>query len=335
MFVSAIEDEPVLLSPERVDQLVEFAENSRTKILFVQIYRANQAWFPSDIASTDRFEEGVRAFGADPFGELIIKAHAKGIQVHAWLNLLSLGNNKNAKILAKYGPEILTRNVKPKRRIEDYRIDNQYFLEPGDPRVRDELARMVEEIVRAYPQLDGLQFDYIRYPDVKPFYGWTQQNIARFQQAHPAAVITDNSPDWQNWKRQQVTELLLTLVAKARSIRPDIKVSTTGCVSFARAYYEAFQDWPFWLNSGMIDFVTLMDYAPEPKDFARYIADAQKRVNDFSKVYVAVGAYKLLKSPRKFARELDIVKESGAGGCIVFYYGNLKKSSRLQEIWLR
>ena len=72
----------------------------------------------------------------DPVGLLIKQAHAQGIQVHAWINFLSLGNNTNAYFIKKYGTEVLSRNLKAKNKIEDFKIDHQYFLEPGDWRVR-------------------------------------------------------------------------------------------------------------------------------------------------------------------------------------------------------
>jgi uncharacterized lipoprotein YddW (UPF0748 family) len=323
LFVSVIEKTPVLSSKEEIIKLISFAKKARIKTLFVQVYRANLSWFPSKIADQAPYERYLKAVGEDPFALLIKKAHAEGIEVHAWLNLLTLSKNINAPLLKKYGPSILTKDIKPKQKIEDYTIDQQYFLEPGDLRVRKELKDMVEEVLRAYPQLDGIQFDYIRYPDFHPVYGYTSMNVERFRKATGIKTIKNNDPAWQDWKRAQVTDLLKELIQKVKAISPKIHISTTGCMSYSRAYHEAFQDWPSWVNTGLVEFVTVMSYPDNVEEFQKNIADAKKRVSDFKKIKLGVGAYKFTSNPITFIRQFDLCEKSGSGACAVFYYGSL------------
>ena len=317
LFVSVIQEPPVLSSRQEIDHLIAFSKKARIKNLFVQIYRANQAWFPSKIGDSRPYQTCLKNVSEDSFALLIREAHAAGIQVHAWLNLLSLSANADAPFLKKYGPQILTRNLKEKKTLEDYKIDDQYFLEPGDLRVRRDLSALVEEIVRAYPDLDGVQFDYIRYPDLHPAYGYTQMNVGRFKKATGLRTVEEESPVWKDWKRAQVTGLLERLVKKARAIRPGIQISTTGLVPYSRANLEGFQDWRFWLGSGLVDFVTLMCYAPDVSGFERSLADSKKHAGDLKKVNFAVGAYALLDSPKIFKKQFEMCEESGSRGCVV------------------
>jgi uncharacterized lipoprotein YddW (UPF0748 family) len=306
LFVTVVQEPAVLSSREEAEKLVDFAVKARVGELFVQVYYAGRR-VP---------EEDVLEF-------LIKKAHAAGIKVHAWLNILSLGNNKDALILKKYGTDVLTCNRKAKRSIEDYRIDNQYFLEPGDGRVREALSGIVEDVVRAYPDLDGIQFDYIRYPDTKPAYGYTAENMERYKKATGCQAIGECDKAWKDWKRDQVTELLEILAKKARSIRPDIQVSATGCMPYVRAYYEAFQDWPSWIDRGIVDFVTVMSYSPYPEEFGRWIAQAKSKVKDPGRMNIGIGAYKLVRSPGIFEKEFRASETSGAGSVVIFHYGSL------------
>lgn len=264
--------------------------------------------------------------------ELLIRlAHARGIRVHAWINLLSLGTNKDALILRKYGVSILTRNLKPKKSIEDYKIDDQYFLEPGDLWVRFELAGLVAEIVARYPGLDGIQFDYIRYPDKHPFYGYTKINVDRFKEATGREAVEEYSDVWNDWKRAQVTELLELLVRQVRKARTDIQVSTTACAPFVRAYKEAFQDWPSWLSSGLIDFVTLMSYSKDTDEFGTFVSEAMTKA-EVSKVNVAVGAYALQGKPELFRQQIRICESRGSRSCVVFHYGSMLESPALADV---
>jgi len=101
-------DPPTLSSRADMESLVHFAKKAKVRILFVQIYRANQAWFPSKVGDTGSYKVALQGLGEDPFAFLIREAHHAGIEVHAWLNLLSLSTNENArssKIRAGYSDQ--------------------------------------------------------------------------------------------------------------------------------------------------------------------------------------------------------------------------------------
>ena len=331
LFVSLVQDPPTLSSHSHILKLVDFAKTAHINILFVQIYRANQAWFPSKTTDDKPYQIYLKTFSEDPLGLLIQEAHRSGIKVHAWLNLLSLSNNKEASFIKKYGLSILTRNSKDKKTIDDYKIDDQYFLEPSDPHVRRDLSRIVGEILQTYPSLDGIQFDYIRYPDVHPSYGYTQYNMEQFKKKTAVKTISEKDPLWRQWKRDQVTQLLKELVHKAQQVHPGIQVSTTGCVSYIRAYEEAFQDWPSWLKMGLVDFVTIMSYPTDTLEFQKNIFDAQKRTTNFKKINIAVGAYKPEHSPAVFKENFQLCQESGGGACVIFHYGSVLQKPAIRE----
>ncbi len=333
LFVSVIQEPAVLSSREEIRKLIHFSKTSKIETLFVQVYRSNKAWFPSKVSNTEPYQTCLKNVSEDPFALLIREAHAEGIKVHAWLNLLSLSANGQAPILKKYGPEILTRNLKVKKTLEDYKIDNQFFLEPGDLRVRQVLSTVVEEILSAYPELDGIQFDYIRYPDMHPAYGHTKINTDRFKKATGAKTIEEQSQAWKSWKRKQVTYLLKTLVEKARSMRPGIQVSTTGLMPYIRANEEAFQDWRSWVKSGLVDFVTLMCYTRDDAQFQRYLKDGQYRIGDLKKVNIAMGAYKLVDSPEIFLHQYKICEESQNRSCLALHYGSLLENPVLGSVY--
>ena len=332
LLVSTIQDPQVLSSAHEMEKLVAFAKNAGLDTLFIQVYRANRSWFPSAYADATPYQKCSQGVAQDPFALLIAQSHAQGLKVFAWFNVLSLSENKDAPILKRYGPEVLTRNAEKKKELSDYKIDNQFFLEPGDRRVRHDLLGIVEEMVRRYPDLDGILFDYIRYPDVKPAYGYTTANMARFKNTTGSSDIREKNELWRKWKRDQVTELLGTLIKKARSISPKISVAAAGCVSYVRAYDEAFQDWPSWVNNGLVDFVVLMNYPIDLKEFERNSAEAKGKVNDFKKVKIAVGAYKLLKMPEMFAQQLLSAKNTDGGGRVVFHYGSLCDEPLLETV---
>jgi len=334
LFVSLVQEPSIFSNRKNIKELVNFASSTGINTLFIQVYRENKAWFPSQTADSSPYEICRNDLSEDPLALIIRLAHQKGIQVHAWLNLLSLTQNQGSKFLKQYGTDILTRDVKKKDNLRDYLIDSQYFLEPGDYRVRQDLAKIVGELLGAYPELDGVQFDYIRYPDKDPHYGYTKKNIERFKKSAGVRAIDDESLVWKNWKRAQVTELLDCLVKAARNQRPGIQVSATGCMPYARAYYEAYQDWLFWIDKGLVDFVIIMDYSADPVEFRRWLKPIKEKLSDPSKVKVSVGAYKLVKDPEIFDREFRYAEEFGITTA-VFHYGSLLENPRLASIIMR
>ena len=320
-----------LSSRRRILKIVDTAKACKLNTIFIQVYRGNQAWFLSQTADSKPYRECLRGVGSDPLELLIKEAHAQGIKVYAWMNLLSLSENSQASIIKKYGTDILTRNLNEKKTLKDYKIDNQYFLEPGDLNVRRELSQLVEELIQTHPDMDGILFDYIRYPDTKPDYGYTLINMSRFKSAHPGVKIDKESPVWKNWKREQVNDLLKLLVERARALRPGIQAAATACAPYVRAYYEAYQDWPSWVNTNLVDFVLLMSYPANVKDFSQDVQEAKGKVKDTKKLLIALPAYKLKNSPEIFSREFQEAKRSKTGGYAVFHYDSLLESPALAD----
>lgn len=335
LFVSVIQQPQTLASSEAVLELIQFARRAGITALFIQIYRGDQAWFSSELADDSPYREALKKNGEDTLDLLIREAHASGIAVHAWLNLLSLSKNTEAPILKKYGPAVLTQKPGPeKNKLEDYLIDNQYFLEPSDPRVHEHLLGILGEVLRAYPGLDGIQADYIRYPDSQPFYGYTPENLEAFRAASGIREVSEFTPGWKDWRRGRVTALVEKLSKRARELRPGIIFSTTGCAPYARAYHEAFQDWARWVELGLADFVTMMSYPLDPLDLEENLMGAGARAEGLSNINVGIGAYKMAAKADIFQKHWQICTASGARGCAVFHYGSLHEDPALAGILL-
>lgn len=87
----------------------------------------------------------------DPLAYIAAKAHASGIQVHAWYAVYYEG----AKGLQPAHPEWLCSD------IDGVRMDTAYFMSPQIPGVNDYLLSVIKDSL-AY-DIDGVQLDYIRY----------------------------------------------------------------------------------------------------------------------------------------------------------------------------
>lgn len=359
LWITCIGDSNVLGSADEMRNAVSFAKKSGFGILFVQVFRGDKAWFDSDLAEDEPFQKNRAKVKTDSFRALIEAAHAEGIEVHAWLNTLTLSQNWEAQLLKRFGNSVLTRDqhgrpalvdpaVKEKSVLDKYYMrEEQLFLEPGDPNVRAHVAGIVKELAGKYPELDGIHFDYIRYPAAPPYlpgsrfnaigisYGYGWENVKRFTAEtgiDPKDVNwkADESQAWDDWKREQVTSLIREAGGEARKINPKIRISAAVIASFDRAYFAAYQDWTRWVEDGVVDFIALMSYSHDSR-YVRLVAkNAIGLVGDPSKVFIGLGAFLMEKRPDLLERQIDQGEALGAGGLIIFDYDSFLKAPGLK-----
>jgi hypothetical protein len=212
----------VLDDPARIPKLIADARALGTTDLFVQVYRGGRSWFDSELADASPHRSTRERTGTDALARLLDAAHANGLRVHAWMNALSLSENRNAAILARLGPDavqvdrrgrsVLTYpdlEVPPPDRAYYRMGTRQVWLDPAAPSVPDTLAAIVAELVTRYPTLDGVHLDYIRHPDVLPFspgsrfgvgldFGYGAASRARFERETGLAAPLGDAPVGQH-----------------------------------------------------------------------------------------------------------------------------------------
>jgi len=108
---------------------------------------------------------------------------------------------------------------------------NDRWLCPSHPENQKLEIESMLEVARKH-DVDGLHFDYIRYPDSEGCFCLGCR--ARFETATgravknwPADVRNDGDlvPRWLDFRRQQITTVVAAVAGRARRIRPGIKIS--------------------------------------------------------------------------------------------------------------
>lgn len=345
-----------MYSTKNIDRLIGNCKKSGVNDIFLQLYRADKAYYDSGLTDRTPFDAALSETKTDPIKYLIDKAHEKGLKVHAWMNLLSLARNENANILKKLGDKVIAKDQygrsalsgPDKDNLDKYYIrENQLFLEPGDSGVREYLSGIAEEILTKYPGLNGLHLDYIRYPAVVPFvpgsrfdshgvsYGYTPSNMKDFKKATGLNVKTmepsrDNFRKWDDWRRDQVTTLVRNISERARRVSPGIEISCTIVPSVERTHLVTFQDWTVWVREGLVDFVVAMNYTDDIKlmelnSFSLMISGLE------NKVFMGVGAYLLKEDPGMIEDQIDRLLEIGPGGVVIFSYDEIAAIEELRK----
>ena len=342
--------------PERREALLRDARRLGATDLFVQVYRGGRAWFDSTHADAAPFERMVQAQGVDPLRELVREAHARGLRVHAWVNVLSLARNRDAPLLARLGPGAAMVDQHG-RSVLDYRDFDlsgeerrylrmgtpQLWIDPAAPGVAEDLAATFAELFARYPELDGLHLDYLRHPDVLPFspgsrfgvglhFGYGEATRHRFREETgleaPFGDQLRNANAWDRWRREKVTELLARIREAVLAARGDAVISAAVWPWPARAYLSLLQDWRGWLDAGLLDLAVPMLYSTDDHLFrlqARSLAGEPAA----DRIWLGIGAWLFAADPARARRQVRVARGTGLPGEVLFSWDALAEHESL------
>jgi uncharacterized lipoprotein YddW (UPF0748 family) len=204
------------------------------------------------------------------------------------------------------------------------------------PGAVDHLVDVVRDIAKRYP-VDGLHFDYARYPTER--FDYSRTALAEFratvrprleaglrkrlddrEKVNVFAYTEALSDDWRVFRVSRMTTVMRRLRAVVRAERPDALVSVATKPDLRDAYDARFQDWASWLQHGIVDVVCPMAYAPQSARFAGQI-EAARAAAGGGMIWAGIGAYRL--SPSQTVANIRTARRLGAAGVILFSYDSL------------
>ena len=322
-----------LTSPDSVDRVVDDAARAGFNALFVQVRGRGDAFYASRLVPRSDLLRGAPDF--DPLGRLLARARLRGLQVHAWVNVLltaHFGLPLPPGHVAARHPEWL---MVPKdgaasalsasrgdlvRVIERYRdaTDSEgLYLSPSAPGAVAHLEQVVSELVRGYP-VDGLHLDFIRYPG--PEYDWSRAALEGYRTSRGGGGLLQgpaaDAEDWGNYRRTVLDDLAARLSGAARQARPRVVVSAAVVTDQAQALYHQYQAWPGWVARGIVDAVCPMAYTPDTRIFRAQVEQARTKLGATAPVWAGVGAWRLPLA--SVVEKIRAAREAGASGVVLF-----------------
>lgn len=276
---------PGIFNHPQVDELVENVVRANANTIIVEVRRHGDAWYNNRIEPRAGDPRLAPESEFDPLAYLLEKAHSMGVKVHAWL-VISVACRPSDPLWGH--PEHLCTAHGPNARGAERWTTATYGgqqvgdIDFGHPAAVQHLERVVTHLLNAYPALDGLHWDYIRYGGES--YGYNQVSLERFNRAYGRPLDSrpaPGDPAWGQWRRDRVTETVRRLYIRAKAIKPSVQISAAtitwgGLGSYhpadwpnSSAYRTVFQDWPAWLEEGIIDFAMPMHYFSEGDARAR------------------------------------------------------------------
>ena len=348
LWVLAEGSQRTLESPERISALVAAAERLGVTDLFVQLYRRGRSWFPSTTADDSPSRALRSADGAEPIASLLSQAHARGIRVHAWFNALSLADNRTAPLLERVGPEAVLVD-RAGRSLLDYpgleppipdRLHTRMgtpglWLDPATPGVIEALEATVDDLVAAFPELDGLHLDFIRHPIALPIvpgsrfdvgldFGYGKAAKAGFERESGRSFRRGEA--WDRYRRERVGEV----VRRLRARLPEGWEQSAAVLPWAdRAYLSAAQDWRRWLEEGSLDFAVAMAYMRDDR-LLRYVSRGLRSGVGGDRVWIGLGTWLFARSPERIAEQTRLALEAAPAGIVFFSWDALAELPEAQ-----
>jgi len=321
-----------LATPESSDAAVDDAARAGLTALFVQVRGRGDALYASAIVPRSEVLRG-QPPGFDPLARVLSRARSRGLQVHAWINVLLAGGfgvplpaghvaavhpdwlmapRAVAARALRRPPAALPALIAARR---DADVEG-FYLSPSSPGAAAHLEAVVRELVESYP-VDGLHLDFIRYPAHDYDYsraallsfrarrgrGWLMQG----PQADPAG--------WASHRVDALDALVARLSRTARLVRPSIVVSAA-VVPEATAMRAKGQAWPGWMRQGLIDAACAMAYTTDTALFRGQIAGLRERLGSQAALWAGIGAYRL--SQAGVIEKVLAARAAGASGVVLF-----------------
>jgi uncharacterized lipoprotein YddW (UPF0748 family) len=290
----------------------------------------------------------------DPLEVAVREAHARGLQLHAWLNALSGWESTRASDCGGLVPSV---PGQPNHELIDHPEwamhtsrgtpqtcpngpDVEYiYLSPGNPGVRTHLARVAADVVRRYG-VDGVHLDRIRYPGKD--YGWDRASLAAFGR-DPAA----DPAGWARFRRELVSRLVREVHDSIRAVRA-VPLSAAVWPIYDRERFgwpsssgvaQFFQDTWGWAGEGALDVAVPMTYfyvaerpcsylprrpglEPNP-DWACMVADHVAGMKPTGR-YVYAGILAGLPFS-EVEKQIRMGRERGVNGFSIYSYGALQE----------
>lgn len=296
-----------------LDRLLEANFNT----VFVQARLRGDVIYPSKIEPLSAVFAGSYGLwpGYDPLAFVIEECHKRGMECHAFFVTFPVGTERMVReqgmsSVVRRHPELCLRH------------QGSWYLDPGQPGTADYLLSLVDEVVRNY-DLDGIQFDYIRYPDNAA----TFPDSASYRRYGRGRRRSD-------WRRENINHLMARIHDRVKQLKPWVQVSSSPLGKYSKsgrtpnakwtAYEDVFQDPKAWLQAGKQDMIVPMMYYRR-NDFYPFVSTWLEQSGQRNMV-AGLGAYRLNRhegdwSLSEISDQITYVRKQGVKGCAFFRAG--------------
>ena len=308
-------------SPEATQKMVDYAKSCNTNAIFVEIRKMSDSYYTSSLEPT-----GVDVTpepGYDSLADVIEKAHAAGLEVHAWVVAFRVWGERSGP--PHTTPEHIWHTHPDWLMCNDKRFMFQRSttsLDPGHPDVEEYLITVFSDIISRY-DIDGFTLDYIRYPNNR--WGYNKVALKRFKREYGRTQNpAPDDPLWEAWRRNQISNFVKRLYLESKAIKPKVKMGSAVWRSAESGQNNVLQDWDMWMANHWLDYAAPMNYTRSNESFHKNNADSLGRQYGHH-VYISPGIYRNTIS--NSMRQIKDIQDLGFLGVCPYSYAETGRPS--------
>jgi uncharacterized lipoprotein YddW (UPF0748 family) len=261
-------------TPHDIERIAECCQLAGMNTILFQVrgnattsyHSANEPW-----AEQFQFTDP----GFDPLATAIQAAHARGLQLKAWVNVVPAwwGTTPPSDPHQVWNAHKDWLWYDQNGKVQPLSDRFYVSLNPCLPEVRRYIADVLRDLVARY-DLDGLHLDYLRFPNDKAPAGADYPRDARTVKLFRGETDTTPEKDkakWDAWRTEQVTNLLREIRRQVRQERPSLELSAAVGPEPDQALHQHFQDARTWAHEKLVDALYPMSYAHDTAAFQRRV----------------------------------------------------------------
>ncbi len=242
----------------------EALADARINVVFPYVASGSACYYQSSI-----LPRATDAEDRDWLADALAACHARGIKVHVRLLGISC--------LYSTSDTVAGLSAASRLMVDDEGKTRRWLCPSSRPNRNAVIASCVE-VVSKYP-VDGIQIDYLRYPDEHCCLCPTCRAAYEGYVGHPVKnwpdCVAAHGPEaarFADFRRMQLDSLLGDCRSAILKARPGLPISAAVWVNWVVHREGIAQDWVAWLDRGLIDFACPMDYVASTSRFEHWAA---------------------------------------------------------------
>ncbi|HEX8280540.1 MAG TPA: family 10 glycosylhydrolase, partial [Chthoniobacterales bacterium] len=201
---------PAATQKAQLRAILDRAAELKLNAILLQVRPASDALYESTREPWSRFLSGTQGVspGYDPLEFAIAEAHARGIELHAWINPFRAASSTSTPLaenqVAKRHPEWVRR------------YGAQIWVDPGEPDAREYVLDVIADLVRRYV-LDGVHIDDYFYP--YPVMGAAFPDESSWARFGAKTGLTRG-----DWRRENINDFVRSMYRRVKATKPSVRV---------------------------------------------------------------------------------------------------------------
>lgn len=308
-------------SIEQIKKRLDMLKELNINILYLETYWGGYAIYPT---GDPYLKQNPMFNGLDILEAYLKEAHARGIEVHAWVENFLTGSP-----VADVKPEWMSVSRKGDTWYLENGTTKYHFLNPALPEVRDFLSGIYRGLIKKY-NIDGIQFDYMRYSNSGDYtndFGYdsyTRQLFASYTGTDPIS-LKPGDPLWESWcgfRTQIISFYAYRVISEIKSLKPDIKISADVWPEYDETIVDIYQDSKSWVRKGYINSLIPMSYYLNEGAVVEDINNTLEFTRGNSQITSGIASFNKV-DPKVFLKQVHGIRNSNTRGISIFEFESL------------